>query len=624
MKQINISIPKYENILGILDISSDDKIKTWFDALPLTNIGQVSGRIFNTLHDLNRSKEKEKNRYTFLGFVKETVEYITDNKKTHYINVGFPLAEKGQKVAKFVYTLYAEIAVGYKIIVREQIKKGILTRNNKMFYHAIYYALYYLHQQCLVHYSIYSQIDSSLWKDIYQLYALAEELKLQHKKIKAVNNEEKFNTIEQLFITIVMLSFSNPYRLTQKELFTLSEKLSRWSNLVSIEPLQRRLEKFPEYTFIIDLNSHLAVPHLNISNSDIKKCRVISTENISKTLKTFITKKNTDKQLALLPDTLQRLLFQWEKNPGADNRTTERIIKNRKVKVILGLYDIFFYVDNQKNQEWIKTPLKIDNSSESPEGITEEMSAMIDEELEKPSSHKWEFFVESGSAHIDKPTTELPDISLAIAPQEDEQSDDAVELMGSIPIWVTDKVPKAPPNQSSIIVDEHHKGCRLNWGSADSANVLVGRLVGISKEDDPSNSSVLIGHICWIRQINNTLEVGIEWLATCFTALTLRINSQDNDIKGLILLGDLRSGSPYTLLLDARYANDGMLLEMNMEGENRKVILEEQLRCSEFFVHYCYSYKEEKKERPKDKNTPEKDRLDTEDNTDFKSIWSKI
>ena len=112
--------------------SRPSHIEQWINGLPRADIGEMARLVFNGLHELNRVKVADANRYQIAEMFREPVYYLARALKKHYIGLPFPLARKKQRVALLARELQAEMAISYKIIIESKLASLGTRLDNKI------------------------------------------------------------------------------------------------------------------------------------------------------------------------------------------------------------------------------------------------------------------------------------------------------------------------------------------------------------------------------------------------------------------------------------------------------------------------------------------------------------
>lgn len=552
----NLNLPELSKSTSKSFDFSPKAIQVWLNALPKLDSAKTADQLIDALTFTNRIAATITQRYQLLEALAPMVGYITKQYQGRYVNVGLPLPKPNQKQAILVHTLHTEMALGYKRIVHEFIHNPTRSFSKPVLTSAIHNALYYLSQVLYVHYQTYTIMRNTLWSDLYVLYQYAEQHQCQQKPVKTTLPELKSartSTIHDLFVKIILMVMADPYHLSQAQQQQLYDLLQQEAKPLELKPLPPNATTQP--LIAIDLGQDKPPPH-RTTNSHSSLIRVLDSNRLIQQLNTVLGQPTQHQAFSQqkpqhLLDFLSRPLVYWQKTQLGDNlRHAERLFNHRKVKVIIGLHDIYQYVINRSNQSSMVSGTNADSPSELPSA---------------------------------------PPALLEIT------ADDS-------PTWLTNhKDMELPTHRASLILDESAKGCRLSWGSEESAMISVGRLVAVSKERDPTTSSLLVGRTRWLKQIGSQFQVGIEWLAPCICNALLK-STHHREQQALLL----SSYPHYTLITAANLFNVNDQVELTVHQDTTPIHLVTLITSTDLYAHFTYrAVGHDSAAKPNDPNNPD-------------------
>ncbi len=192
---------------------SESKAREWVAALPQTDVGETTRRLFHGLVELNRRAVPPQARLGIGSQLMPVVELALGNLERHLVARSFPLSRRSQKIFELTQSLMLEFAGSWQVAALD-----ILTRkegNRKQLQQAIYHALDYMGRVLLLSCSVYVRTRETLWHDIHHLYLLAVEHAIDQAKMREFSPGAP--TIEARYVQMNLLALAKPYSLRQGE-----------------------------------------------------------------------------------------------------------------------------------------------------------------------------------------------------------------------------------------------------------------------------------------------------------------------------------------------------------------------------------------------------------------------
>jgi hypothetical protein len=228
-KPLDLSVPKRQKPDNSGFSIRPRKVEQWLEALPKANLGETARQVYKVLLETNQLELPHQDRIRFLESLRESVEYITDSMRKHYIGAGYPLPEKIQKIAAANREILIAITTGYKIAIEDRLNSNFLFQDKKQLALLIHRAICYSGQTLLTSYQIYAPYPPKLWAEMHKLYSYADNHKLTRIGIADYQHMyvEK-STIKAEYLRNLLLWLTSPYRLRQGEVTKVYNTLERW------------------------------------------------------------------------------------------------------------------------------------------------------------------------------------------------------------------------------------------------------------------------------------------------------------------------------------------------------------------------------------------------------------
>ena len=229
---------------------SSGKAREWISALPLTDPGETTRRIFHGLVDLNRRALPAMTRLQISEMLRPAVAVALEALQRHLEARAFPLTPKSQKIFELTQSLMLEFAGSYQVATLDMMTKK--EGNKKALQLAVYRAMDWMGRVLLLTYSVYVRTRETLWHDIHHLYLLAVENGIE--KVVLRDASPGAQTIEARYIQINLLALMKPYCLRQGEVSRLMQYIVQNTGLVMLAR-DADEQQMGDYVHAVILNS---------------------------------------------------------------------------------------------------------------------------------------------------------------------------------------------------------------------------------------------------------------------------------------------------------------------------------------------------------------------------------
>jgi hypothetical protein len=260
--------------------------RNWVNELPLTNMGEVTKRLYKTLVALNQQPLPSQVRIEVGDVLLPFVNMALDNLNRHFSSRSFPLLDRSQKVFDLKQALQLELAGLYQLATLDMLTKGPLAPKKLLI--SIGRSIKYMSNTLINSYSIYNKNKANVWHDVHQLYLFACENNIQSHPIPNKNDAhaEKLS-IEEHYLFVHLIALSIPNSLRQGEISRLEKFYTQVISQVTI--LNNADDIKSEYAHIALLNSDEPAALMPVSDIvSSATSRIIDTSNIIQILKYFM------------------------------------------------------------------------------------------------------------------------------------------------------------------------------------------------------------------------------------------------------------------------------------------------------------------------------------------------
>jgi hypothetical protein len=260
--------------------------RNWVNDLPLTNMGEVTKRLYKALVALNQQPLPAHIRIEIGDVLLPFVNLSLDNLNRHFSSRSFPLLDRSQKVFDLKQALQLELAGLYQLATLDMLTKGPLIQRKLLI--SIGRSIKYMSGTLINSYSIYNKNKKNIWHDVHQLYLFACENKIQSQIIpdRSDAQAEKLS-IEEHYLFVHLIALSKPNSLRQGEIARLEKFYKQIISNVKILENADNIET--QYAHIALLNSDEPAALMPVSDSvSSATSRIINTSTIIKILNNFV------------------------------------------------------------------------------------------------------------------------------------------------------------------------------------------------------------------------------------------------------------------------------------------------------------------------------------------------
>ncbi|HKK05312.1 MAG TPA: hypothetical protein VKA50_05620 [Gammaproteobacteria bacterium] len=580
------------------------KVEQWLGDLPMANVGETARLVFSALTQTNREDLTVSDRLRFLEMLREPVLYITEALKKHFLTIPFPLPPKAQKVAALARELCAEMATGYKIALEDSANRSALFSDNRQVVQLIHRALTYQGRMLLTSYQVYGPFPPGIWKEIHSLYAFAERKKLHGTPV--ADGQRRLvpkSTVSNEYKRILLLSLASPYRLRQGEAERVYINLERWAVHAHLNPIQRDESLSGRFVVVLDGDYPPSYIPLSAHTHRPELCRTLSTDELARVIREQIahvhdeslsTLTNIDKQTPnLSSDLMRRLMLSWGVTP---KRSFSRTDKRDKVVVAMGLTSMHHFISRDRGQRAAEDEASGggDNSFDQPAHY--DSIPVLDVNQEQPDV--WELVYPHDVTGYEQLKRQAPAEPLESKAAERYHAD----------IWK--------------MVNESAGGCCLVSEHQQHANVLVGELIGLRRQEESEPRRWGIGVIRWMKSTERgQLTLGVQMLTPDAAPIAVRPVSETgqgkhHDHRALLLPELAPINQPATVITPPVPYRVGSKVTLTVMGHQAPVELTKLMENTGLFAQFQFALLDKPEHKPPADNWVE--------DRDFANVWSVI
>ncbi len=539
--------------------------REWLEALPLANVGATARELFNALGDFNRMEIPELLRVRIVEQFRDPIEYVVERLRRHFVDMGFPLHSKSRKAATLAKEFQAELAISYKIIVRQMLEGKSARFDRKLLVIALHRAMYYL-SKVLCHAAlIYRPWPPNVWREIHSIYAYAAQNRIHTAPVKDPLQPDKAPTsIEQLYKTALLFAVSTPQRLRQSQICLLMDHESNWADMIDLRMLDKHDR--PLGLYHVDLwtdepphNDRLRPPQVGQRGRAFDLRKLINQVNNILDFEGEVAESTTYSANGK-PSTamLRRLLKNWEQGPG---RRPVRTRLNFELQVVSGLNRIH------------RCMQAADLAAAVPEPAVEQDPYITSNAINAPDPDIW-----LGSSNNQLSLSPMAGISA-----EDSLFQDSTSLLSSHteltehskPGWTAGENSEAEDHTWQVkTLSESANGYCIEWPGRDIPPVKIGELIGVQSAADAQQFG--LGVVRWMSQPHKApLELGIEMFSpACRRALssTGGKSGEQAELRCLLIPASGNKHDFTEVLLEAANLAEGTELKVTFDNGSKQTL----------------------------------------------------
>ncbi len=582
MKKKFLNIPLRSDDAPSLIEVSEPAIKGWIKALPTLDFAASCEQMVDLLRDINRHQLELPVRVMAMGLLSTRVDKLHRIMPRNYECQSLPLSEKQLVLKVLAQELFAECAIGHKIIVSDLVdNRELLTQNKKVLFFSIVKAMHYMSLGLIERFLVYQPPDKGTWHDFHKLFLISEQMGVLDITISGnTARGEESTSINELYKKILLLSLADMSRLMTGEAEKVYKQLAAWSRFTTLSKLD---DSFREGV-IVDLGIDEPANHV-FSEKPIKflNGRLFNLRRLLEHLDgqiDVLTEQSMEGKNMLGARATQamyiRLRFTWGVR---SERGAVRKPINTAIKLISGLHDCHRGLNNKRHFNPEHDELRFDPEWNDV-GDTSGALELVPEE-ESP----WEKDVIEARAKANLNGNRISQF-------DENNRKDAWEK-----IYSTSATEQARQENTGlqvidcVQVDTSTGGMAIVCDSEQSeASLAVGKVVAISLGDaEPPQWKT--GVVRWLVMMpNHDIRCGVQILsdhAETIAARSIKGAGEEGEYYRSILIPE-EEGCPASVLVPAAIFSLNTILSVVTESELKYFKLKELLNNSASYNQFSF------------------------------------
>lgn len=576
------------------------KLREWVDGLPMMNVGETSRQVFQTLQELTRLQVDAPERLELLEILRPTVHAVCNALAKHYLNQSVMLPERATKVATLAQAMQSHLATGYKSVVVVSLDKLARKRDPetvRIASVAAHRAITELTGNLLRSTQLYLSTPPNLWLELHALYLVAVQQQLSGSVSDPEGRYADKSTIEEAYIRALLLATCKPNKLRQSEIAQICQLGELWAPLVQLRELGGAAE-----LFVFDLSRDAPPTYRALAQPGAADhVRAIVPNALVEHLNNVFRQSQqpgakASGEAALSPSLLQHLVQAWSE---LSERSFSRVAHEGTLDLSLGLTATHYFLAGKRDFDTMMQGVQAKYMIQDADNPFLKARAAGNPHRPDDRTGKDVWSLAFGSVETNK------EVEYKLAFQEkQEQGPDRYDI------------------HQCQIVNISPGGYCLEWAGDVPASVKAGEILGLREEGENGWS---VGVIRWVKQLpGHGAQLGIEVLAPKAKPCGARVikkTGEATEYMRTLLLPELRAvGRPATLITPALTFRTGYKLVLNLDGEEVKARLNEQVSATQSFSQFEFTLMR----RPSETETGATKQDAGPEDEDFDTIWASL
>jgi len=577
-------VPEYSEPQEDFFLADLERVETWVSGLPMANVSEAASRVLDALVDFNRQEIPNKTRIKIAELFRQPIHYITQNLEKHYIDAALPLTAKSRRSIRLSQELYAELAVSYKVFIREAFTHHEKS-SKRLVAIAIHRAMTCLSDILHLATLEYDQYPECVWQESHFLYALAAKNSIHRLPIQdRIKTASGSRCTGDLYKRLLLHTLASPCYLRQRENRFVYEQLLEWANFVRLAAPDINGDNGGQ--FLVRLSSDTPPKHVSCEQKKLsKRCRILDTQRLIDHLNERLLAANkpqsqpSKEKLAdavkLSKPILEHLITNLS---GRPKRKFSRTKLGYTLKLAVGiphvhnlvktnntLHDAAIYSGGSKaNIDWLDQhiPRNYASPDEPESDWSDSSSLLLNLDLEADST------ISNVSGRSFDTGTMLED---------NVQSPWAINY-----------------NQTEAAAyecktrNESAGGYCIDWGDTNAPKIKPGELIGIQSPTTGRHFGVATTR--WIKHTpENKLQMGMQLIAPNSFAVEVRLDDESkiSCVYNSLLVPESKFAKiPLSLIVPTNSYQEGDVLWINSGSNELRVCLTQLLSATTSFSQY--------------------------------------
>lgn len=235
---IRLTVPAKDKIEHPKVETRPSALADWEKRLPYASPTEACEAVLHSLRLLNRYPRLVPDRLQLMLIYRRPYRTLLTAHRHHLKIHSSPSQARLRELPGLLNQLAVEMAYGFKLHINEVLDKAKSSHELKSLGTAIYFAVDTIMLELMFSFENYDYDSSIAWREIYQLYAIAQNRNIHNTVIQdtsaAYDTVPSINTVLKRASLLYLL---DPYRLFQGDIWVAHDYLLIWASKADIEPL---------------------------------------------------------------------------------------------------------------------------------------------------------------------------------------------------------------------------------------------------------------------------------------------------------------------------------------------------------------------------------------------------
>ena len=566
----------------------------------MANTGEAARQLYQAIRELNQLKIDPLLRFKMLEIVRPYIYSISSLLSKHILQASIALNDRQVKIANLTQSLQGHLTTGYKLVVVGSL--ATLNANQKpsrIVTSAIHRAITDAGATILRAFQLYGQPPEHTWREINQLYLLAETHNLTHFNVSdAQNTYLSTSNIPAAFIRIHLLASAKPNNLRQLDLAQLYDAIELWVDRVFITE-----EDDEDALFLIDFSQNKSAQYRQAKPRDNNQpLRSLNVSALVHELKSYAANPQGNCSITVPGKLSDNLLAHAIQSWGIHwHRAFRRLPSSNNLTLCIGLSAVHYYtsgcIDFNRWQQRLQ-----------PDILQGTRNLQAD----------------TGSRTKGDVWSQAFDVEETFSAENEGTALDSIEFLSGnkedSTISIETQEIKKYPTYDIKLINTSPGGYCLEWIGEIPASIQAGEVLGLQEADIDQWA---IGVIRWIKyRHGKSMQIGLELLAPKAEAGASRLLQKTGDngpyLRSLLLPEIKSMSQPSTLILPRMPFRTGNKIEVQHDDIQGRYQLSKRLLSTNSFSQF------QLREDAHKKNQHSNIQYQSSTDDDFDSLWEKL
>ncbi|MET0117368.1 MAG: hypothetical protein ABW090_08090 [Sedimenticola sp.] len=253
MTRLQLTVPTTAPVENPNVITSPRQLAEWVEDLPYANPQVTAKMLLDSLQQLVRQpgtlSQFHRLMINYLPPFRTLQNAVAKSAQRQHSVTGH---RREAELAELFEQINKEMAHGFKRAILDGNFAASSRHSDNEVAETLYHAIECLSLDLVFSYSRYSQASANVWREILQIYLLAEHRGVSQTSVETIDCADEVNTdIRLIFKRILLITLLDPYRLQQGDIWACFNYLTCWAQHAQLSNFKARQKA--SSCFLVDL-----------------------------------------------------------------------------------------------------------------------------------------------------------------------------------------------------------------------------------------------------------------------------------------------------------------------------------------------------------------------------------